>query len=951
MSEAPGKPRIMHLVINTHWDREWRWSFGETQMRLVEAMDLLLDTMERDPRYRSFLADSQAAIVDDYFEKRPENRERVRSLVRAGRLFVGPWYTLPALFLVSGESIVRNLLIGHRLAADAGGVMKAAYNVFSWGQVSQLPQIYRQFGMDTIMFYRGLDQSAAERFEYRWEGPDGSRLLGIGFGKHNRLNFWSMVYQPWRRGGGASICDRTGAAGFLTNVSDPASAETNHRVVDRPNARDLDAALKGLAELRASLEPKSSTGHLLFLQGTDLDIPDPAVVELVEELNARLGGGERIEVSSMPAFFEGVRESLEAQGLLEKLPVLTGERLDVHSTDPAGTALLAGVYSARMNIKLANHRAQTCLESWAEPAACWAALYGTAYPRVFLDAAWKALCQNQQHDGVGGCHVDRVTLATEERYRTVEDIGETVTRNALSGIAAKVDASHLAPNEVGLVVFNPHARPHSGVAECFADFPHELIGQKPGGYRQPGSVELRDAAGREVECQVLEFDDRLVSARMPVAGGDKFPAVRFRLAFETGELPSMGFRGYTARFVPREYRPTATLSPRADVLENEHLRATIQGDGTVDLLDKATGQEFPGLGYFEDGGEEGGPLMHVPPKRDAVFTTLGQPAAVSLVTSGPVVSVYRIEREWLLPECLEAALDVHIPNLARFIETQRPGRSERRAALRMVTEVSLAKGSRRLEFRTRVRNTIRDHRLRVVFPTGVRAGVHSADSPFDIVERPVARPDSRGWHEAALRTWPSQGFVDLADGAGRALAVLHCGIPEYEVFNDETRSAALTLLRSFGAAGGVADTYTAQPLAQVPGEHEFRYAVHPHAGDCRADRVWREARALAVPLRVVQCTAHRGELPFAGVSFAGVDSEDLAVTALKQSEDGKALVLRCFNPTRNEVRAEVRLSRPVTGARIVSLEEKPLVELPISDGAVPVTVAPGQIASVEVTVG
>ncbi|HOX08544.1 MAG TPA: glycoside hydrolase family 38 C-terminal domain-containing protein [Planctomycetota bacterium] len=951
MNASKTTPRTMHLVINTHWDREWRWSFGETQMRLVEAMDLLIDTMEKDPRFRSFLADSQAAIVDDYLEKRPENRERLRALVRAGRLFVGPWYTLPALYLASGESIVRNLLIGHRLAAEAGGVMKAAYNVFSWGQISQLPQIYRQFGMDTIMFYRGLDQSRLERFEYHWEGPDGSRLLGIGFGKHNRLNFWSMVYQPWRRGAGRAVCDRTGSAGFLTNVCDPRSAETNHRIVDRPNARDLDAAAKGLAELRASLEPRSSTEHLLFLQGTDLDIPDPAVADLVDELNARLGGGERIEISSMPAFMAGVRKSLEAQGLMGKLPVLRGERLDVHATDPDGTALLAGVYSARMNVKLANHRAQICLGSWAEPAACWAALHGAAYPRAFLDAAWKALCQNQQHDGVGGCHVDRVTLATEERYRTVEDIGETVTRNALSGLAAKVDASHLSPKEVGLLVFNPHAQPASGAAECFVDFPHDVTGQRPGGYREPGSVELRDAAGREVDCQVLEFDDRLVSARMPVAGGDKFPAVRFRLAFPAGELPAMGCRGFTARFVPRDYRPLTTLSPRANVLENEHLRAVVNGDGTVDLLDKATGREFRNLGYFEDGGEEGGPLMHVAPKRDAVFTTLGQPAAVSLVTAGPVVSVYRIEREWSLPEGLEAGLDIHIPNIARFIETQRPGRSARRAALRMVTEVSLEKGARRLEFRTRVWNTIRDHRLRAVFPTGVRAERHSADSPFDIVERPVARPDSRGWHEEALRTWPAQSFVDLSDGAGRALAVLHAGIPEYEVLGDESRSIALTLLRSFGAAGGVADTYTPQPLAQLPGEHESRYAVHPHAGDCRSDRVWREARDFTVPLRVVQCTAHRGELPFAGVSFAGVDSDDLVVTALKQSEDGRAFVLRCFNPTSGQVRAAIRVSRPVVRARSVTLEEKPLAELPVSAGAVPVTVAPGQVLSVELTVG
>lgn len=59
----------IHLVINTHWDREWRWSEQETRARLREALDLLLDTMEADPRFSSFLADSQAAMIDDYLER------------------------------------------------------------------------------------------------------------------------------------------------------------------------------------------------------------------------------------------------------------------------------------------------------------------------------------------------------------------------------------------------------------------------------------------------------------------------------------------------------------------------------------------------------------------------------------------------------------------------------------------------------------------------------------------------------------------------------------------------------------------------------------------------------------------------------------------------------------------------------------------------------------------
>lgn len=57
---------------------------------------------------------------------------------------------------VSGESLIRNLLLGHRIARYAA-VAKTGYSPFSWGQISQMPQLYRGFGIDVMMFYRGVN--------------------------------------------------------------------------------------------------------------------------------------------------------------------------------------------------------------------------------------------------------------------------------------------------------------------------------------------------------------------------------------------------------------------------------------------------------------------------------------------------------------------------------------------------------------------------------------------------------------------------------------------------------------------------------------------------------------------------------------------------------------------------------------------------------------------------
>ena len=68
--------------------------------------------METDTAYARFLLDGQMAVVDDYLEIRPDAEERIRALAAAGRLTMGPWYILMDEFLVSGETIVRDLQMG-----------------------------------------------------------------------------------------------------------------------------------------------------------------------------------------------------------------------------------------------------------------------------------------------------------------------------------------------------------------------------------------------------------------------------------------------------------------------------------------------------------------------------------------------------------------------------------------------------------------------------------------------------------------------------------------------------------------------------------------------------------------------------------------------------------------------------------------------------------------------
>src|SRR4051812_50027686 len=81
---------------------------------------------------------------------------------------------MPDEFLVSGESLIRNLLRGHRISREFGTPMPVGYLPDLFGHVGQMPQIWRQFGLDNTILWRGFGGSHAE---YWGDGPRGSRLL------------------------------------------------------------------------------------------------------------------------------------------------------------------------------------------------------------------------------------------------------------------------------------------------------------------------------------------------------------------------------------------------------------------------------------------------------------------------------------------------------------------------------------------------------------------------------------------------------------------------------------------------------------------------------------------------------------------------------------------------------------------------------------------------------
>jgi mannosylglycerate hydrolase len=282
--------------------------------------------------------------------------------------------------------------------------------------------------------------------------------------------------------------------------------------------------------------------------------------------------------------------------------------------------------------------------------------------------------------------------------------------------------------------------------------------------------------------------------------------------------------------------------------------------------------------------------------------------------------------------------------------TSRAERSTRSTICPIVSDISLLPGVRRIDIHTSVENRAKDHRLRVAFPVSYNVEQVAAEGTFEVRTRPVAQPrpvDEAEWVEAPVNLFPQKRFVDISNGE-IGLGILNRGLPECEVVHIDDQSAteathtrrqavAVTLLRCVewlsrgdlftrhGHAGPMEQT----PEAQCLGHHQFDYALVPHRGTWEADDalVLREAQAFNTPIatNVVVTDQHDGELPSCA-SFIAIEPGELVLSALKQSNDGRGVVVRVYNPTDHDVNAKISPQFAFTQVYMANLLEEYLME-------------------------
>lgn len=923
------KKKTVHVVSYTHWDREFRWEFELTRMKLVDCLDRLLETMKEKPAFSHFLMDGQACLLDDYLEIRPEQAGTIRDLVAARRLEIGPWYTLPDCATLNGESVIRNLQYGMRVSRQFGGVLKCGYNVFSFGQIAQLPQIYRHFGIDVIIFYKYMSPVRSALPEFIWEAPDGTRAFASRLGREARWNFFfaghiPIVYDrdPWNKAWRYDY----GTMGKVVHTADPEGYGWFHEILDPETGFHKENIRKGFERTIETLQGTAAPDSLLFFNGTDFTEPHPLTPEIVDELQTQCGAEYDIRQSTLTAYLNDLRKCLARR---DDLAVVKGPMRD----GPVG-AVHSDVLTIHPELKLANARTENALVRYAEPLSAIAFALGIdRYPDTYLAKAWKLLFQSHAHDSVHGLGPKEMARAGVARLQQAGLVAQGLERRALGSLTKEIKTDTVDDATLFLAVHNTAAFARSEVVEAWVDIPAEVA---------LADVVIEDMNGGACQLQELSRENTRAGLYHPRSRNMPFYCTRVHLLFWAEAVPALGYKTFKLKWTARRDYPypheewDAPRIPSGELLSgpnearNEHIALRVAADGTFAVTDLAGNRTYDNLHEFVDSGDRGNMWMSESPDQDRIVRSRGTPAGVTCVLHGPLAAVFRIETHLTVP--------------ARF-DFSRQERSDVTVTLPIVTELTLRKGSRYVEVRTTVTNTARDHYLKVCFPTGLDARTTAADGSFSVTEYP-AEPDLR----CELARHPAQLWFDTGDGEN-GLAILSRSTKDYEIVREGgTATMAMGLVRSvrlrIPCDNRLWMDYPGDESAQSLGENVHHYAVRPHRQTWQDADLYADALGFNQPLKPCQFGRQDGRLPLESC-FVEVANRKLVLSAVKKAEDRNSVLVRFFNPTGEDLRTCVNAGFAFSRARAVTMSEKAGRELPIRGQGVELDVGRGQIVTVE----
>lgn len=887
--------RKIHVIPHSHWDREWYFTTSRSKVYLMKDLGDVLNTLENDPEFKYFMVDAQGSLLDDYIKWRPQDKERISKLVNDGRLVIGPWYTQTDQLVISGESIVRNMYYGMKRCESFGKYMNVGYVPDSFGQSGNMPQIYRQFGIEDTLFWRGVSDDMVKHTDYNWRGDDGSVV------------FTTQI--PF---------------GYYIGGNIPEEPEENEEFWQK--------------ECLEKAGGRSATRHIYFPNGFDQAPVRTNLPQLVKERNEKDPENEYV-ISCIEDYIKDVKsenpELEEVQGEL-----VIAKHMRIHKS----------IISSRSDLKVMNTQIQNYVTNVMEPLLTISYNLGNEYPHEAVAEIWKLLFENAAHDSIGSCISDTANEDVYVRYKQARDIAvnlvELHSRLIATNVKNDADMTFTAINTL------PQKRKDTVIVKTYVpggkfaiidekgnDVDYTIIKSRDlTDYVLSQTIMLDPSRKFYVPDQVLEVTMAIKANDVPALGYVQYSIDTQKDSHkETADKKVLENKYYT---IEVEENGSLTIVDKANNVTYKNQGILVENGDDGDSFNYSPPRKD--MEVFSNESKctvkiSGSDIYD----QAEIHFDMVVPADLDERAEGKVSVTMLVD--------MTVALRKDSKVIDFNVKVDNKGLSHRLCVL-FDSQIVSAFNYADQQFGLIKRPNYYEKEMKLY----MESMNNKTEKKAGIQELANWANDQSTWQEPPISIEPTQSYVSLTDGK-TGIAVIPQGVREYEVLDDS--KIRLTLFRTYGFMGkenliyrpgrASGERIIETPAAQLLKEMEFNFGFTSYAGDINDSDIDTLAKQYNTNLEVYTYAEFlNGRLIFSQREIEGQNAKihslfetegNLVVSAVKKAEEDDGYIIRLYNgKDHKDLDDKIKFNFDIKEAYYTNLKEEKTEEIKVENNTISV---------------
>jgi len=885
--------RKVHVVPHSHWDREWYFTTSRSKVYLMKDLKDVLDTLESNPDFKYFMVDAQGSLLDDYIKWMPQDKDRITKLVKEKKLVIGPWYTQTDQLVISGESIVRNMYYGMKRCETFGGYMNVGYVPDSFGQSGNMPQIYKEFGIEDTLFWRGVSDDMVNHTDYNWRGDDGSVV------------FTTQIPFGYYIGGNIP--------------EDPKQSEEFWQ-----------------KECFEKAGGRSATKHIYFPNGFDQAPIRTNLPEIIKERNEKDPENEYV-ISCIEDYIKDVKsENPELEEVSGELVI--AKHMRIHKS----------IFSSRSDLKVMNTQIQNYVTNVMEPLLTLSYNLGNDYPHEAVGEIWKLLFENAAHDSIGSCISDTANEDVYVRYKQARDIAVNLVElhSRLIATSVKNDA------EMTFTLINtlPQKRNDTVVVKTYIPGGNFAILDEKGNKVDYTVIESRDLTDY-VLSQTIKLDpsrkfyvpSQVLEATIAIKTSDvpAFGYVQYTLDTKGNSAKNLEKKNT----LENEFYAINVEEDGSLTITDKENNVTYKNQGVL----VENGDDGDSFNYSPPRKD----LEVFSNKSECSVEVSGSDIYDQAVIKFNMVVPKDLEERAEgkvsvnLPITMTVALRKDSKVIDFNVHVDNKGLSHRLCVLfdsQIVSSFNYADE----QFGSIKRPNYYEKEMKLY----MASAENKTEKKTGVQELANWANDQSTWQEPPISIEPTQSYVSLTDGK-QGIAVIPQGVREYEVLDDHM--IRLTLFRTYGFMGkenliyrpgrASGERIIETPAAQLLKEMDFAFGFTTYASDINEANVDTLAKAYNTNIEVYTYAEFlNGRLIFSQREIEGTkearyslfETENkLVVSAMKKAEDNDGYIIRLFNGKNHEnISDTIKFNFDVKEAYYTNLREEKTEDIKVENNTI-----------------